>query len=98
VGKRKKNVEKLKKKRQKVFKSRKKRKKRRKIEKNDAKRCAICGVFSKSGNISSCVARRAYCVGEMMLEGEKNVKMGKFGNIGNFERSFRSTAALHSPG
>jgi len=33
-----------------------------------------------------------------MVKDEENVKMGKFGNIGNFERSFRPTAALHSPG
>jgi len=39
----------LKKKRQKVFKKGEKRKKGRKIEKKDAKRCTICGVFSKSG-------------------------------------------------
>jgi len=62
--------EKLKKKRKKVSESKEKRKKKRKIEKNDAKRCAICDVFSKSGNFSYCVARIAYCVGEMMVEVE----------------------------
>jgi len=41
--------EKLKKKRQKVFKKGEKRGKVRKIEKNDAKRCALGDVFSKSG-------------------------------------------------
>ena len=45
----KKKDEKMKKKLQKVFKKGEKRKKRRKIEKNDAKRRAICDVFSKSG-------------------------------------------------
>jgi len=44
-----KNVKKLKKKLQNDKEKRKKRKKGRKIEKNDAKRCRICGVFSKSG-------------------------------------------------
>jgi len=43
-----KNVKKLKKKRQKVQKSGEKRGKRIKIEKKDAKRRAICGVFSKT--------------------------------------------------
>ena len=44
-----KKVKKLKKKLQNDKEKRKKRKKRRKIEKKDAKRCAIYGVFSKSG-------------------------------------------------
>ena len=49
-----KNDEKLKKKLQNDKEKRKKRKKRRKIEKNDAKRCAICSVFSKSGIFLVC--------------------------------------------
>jgi len=44
-----KNFKKLKKKLQNDKEKGKKRKKRRKIEKNDAKRCALSGVFSKSG-------------------------------------------------
>ena len=44
-----KNDEKLKKKLQNAKENRKKRKKGRKIEKKDAKRCALCDVFSKSG-------------------------------------------------
>jgi len=44
-----KKVKKKKKKRQKVSESKEKRKKRRKIEKNDAKKRAICDVFSKLG-------------------------------------------------
>jgi len=65
-----KNVKKLKKNSTKVSKSSKKVQKKRKIEKKAAKRCAICGVFSKSDNISSRVAPIAYCVGEMMVEVE----------------------------
>jgi len=49
-----KNVKKLKKKLQNDNEQRKKRGKVRKIEKKDAKRCAICGVFSKSGKNPAC--------------------------------------------
>jgi len=93
-----KHVKKLKKKLQNDKEKMKKRKKRRKIEKKAAKRvlykhvssaCLTGGGKQKIWNRGKLSSRN---------DGEENVKMGKLGSIGNFERSFRSTAALHSPG